>query len=488
MMPLMKANNSELNSEKTDNLVHLAIKRKSIKRFIARAEKLNDCDYELLTDHEVCCLLKYTNEKPPIVSMLNLLSLLMGRTIENLLDESTGFVKPPESAANAGFGFIVVDRPYASQHLNKGLACSGTFSIGYIPIPRELVQHFSDIKEPQLNEEAIQNIVASAKKFLTDINFKEGTRLSPARIARHLRWYCAHHSISEVCYAAVTGKAMGFHAGIHYTEHENWQIIGLLTRYGEYLRSLNPAFKLTFPVPTKEVRWGSQRVPNKNDVSKYFKDLYVQAKKRARQLDLLTSANCYVAYTLGVLQLATGHRPERDAFGDLSAFDLRYGYIFIDDKESGHNHRRIIKLCSVAHQQLLNFVEHIQLLMRIAKFQFPDITSEAQKILDGKNPLLSYIRNEKFNFASPLSPPSGQLPVLPGENNYYRHLLRTYFEQVGLATDLADWFMGHEGKCDHSFGSYSSLELEDSKMVASSVEALFYELGISAQTSPLLEI
>jgi hypothetical protein len=488
MMSLMKANNSQLNSEKTDNLVHLAIKRKSIKRFIARAEKLNDCDYELLTDHEVCCLLKYTNEKPPIVSMLNLLSLIMGRTIENLLDESTGFVKPSEPTTNSGFGFIVVDRPYASQHLNKGMGCSVTSNKGYIPIPKELVQHFSDIKAPELNEEAIQNIVASVKKCLTDINFKEGTRLSPAKIARHLRWYCAHHAISEICYAAITGKAMEFHAGIHYTVHESRQIIALLTRYGEYLQSLYPSLKLTFPVPTNGICWGSQRVPNKNDVSGYFKDLYVQAKKSLRQLDLLTSANCYVAYTLGVLQLATGHRPERDAFGDLSAFDLRSGYIFIDDKKSGHNHRRIIKLCSVAHQQLLYFVEHIRLLMRIAEFQYPDITCEAQKILDGKAPLLSYIQNEAFHFASPLSPPSGQLPDLPGENNYYRHLLRTHFEQVGLASDLSDWFMGHEGKCDHSFGSYSSLEIEDSKMVASSVEALFYELGISSQTSPLLEI
>lgn len=487
-MPVIEANYAKLNSEKTDNLAHVAIKRKGMQRSIARSEKNNICAYELLTDHEVFCLLKHANENPSISSLLNQLSLLMGRTIENLLDESTCFVKPSELGANAGFGFIVVDRPYASQHLNKVVGCSGRSNKGYIPIPRELAQDFSDIKSVQLNEEAIQNIVASARKSLSDINCSEGTRLSGARIARHLRCYCAHHAISEICYAAVTGKAMEFHAGIHYTVHESSQIIALLTRYGEYLQSLYPSFKLSFPVPTPGVCWGSQRVPNKNDVSGYFKDLYVLAKKSARKLDLLTSANCYLAYTLGVLQLATGHRPELDAFGDLSAFDLKSGYIFIDDKECGHNHRRIIKLCSVAHQQLLYFVEHIRLLMSNAEFQYPDITCEAQKILDGKAHLLSYIRNEAFHFASPLSPPSGQLPDLPGENNYYRHLLRTHFEQVGLATDLADWFMGHEAKCDHSFGSYSSLEIEDSKMVASSVEALFYELGISAQTSPLLEI
>jgi len=471
-----------------DSLVHAAIKRKRIQKSIARSEKQNVCDYELLTDHEVLCILKHTNENPSLTSTLILLSLIMGRKVENLLDESIDFAMPSEHGENAGFGFIVIDRPYASQHLKKVKAYSDKSNKGYIPVPRELVQQFSDIKNVQLTEEAIRNIVTLARKCLSDINQKEGTRLSYVRVARHLRFYCAHRGISEVRYAAIAGKEFEFHAGIHYTAHENAQILTLLASYSEYLRSLYPSLKLTFPVATNVNCWGSLRVPNKSDVSKYFKDLNVLSKKSAMQLDLLTSANCYVAYTLGVLQLATGHRPERDAFGDLSAFDLRYGYIFIDDKESGHNHRRVIKLCTVAHQQLLYFVEHIRLLKCNTEFQYPDIASGTQKILDNSAPLLIYISNEAFQFASPLSPPLGKLPDLPGENNYYRHLLRTHFEQVGLATDLADWFMGHEGKCDHSFGSYSAFENRDLEMVATTVDELFHELGISAQTSPLLEV
>lgn len=471
-----------------DSLVHAAIRRKRIQRSIARSEKQNVCDYELLTDHEVFCLLKHTNENPSSTSTLILLSLIMGRKVEKLLDESIDFAMSSELSANAGFGFIVVDRPYASQHLNKGESYSDKSNKGYIPVPRELVQQFADIKNKHQNEEKIRNIIASARNCLSDINHKEGTRLSYVRVARHLRLYCAHQGISEVRYAAIVGKEVEFHAGIHYTVHESAQILNLLTSYSEYLRSLYPSLKITFPVATNGNRWGSLRVPNKNDISRYFKDLYVLAKKSARQLDLLTSANYYVAYTLGILQLATGHRPERDAFGDLSAFDLRHGYTFIDDKKSGHNHRRIIKLCTVAHQQLLYFVEHIRLLKCNTEFQYPNIASGTQKILDNSAPLLSYISNEAFQFASPLLPPLGQLPDLPGENNYYRHLLRTHFEQVGLATDLADWFMGHEGKCDHSFGSYSALEIKDSEMLATTVDELFNELRISAQTSPLLEV
>ncbi|WP_438863334.1 hypothetical protein [Neptunicella sp.] len=456
-----------------------------ILRSVARSEKQNVCDYEILTDHEVYCLLKHAEHLPVTAATLVMLSLILGRTIANLLDANTCLALPPRNSQKSGFGFIVVDRAYASEHLLDSDENSNTSSKGYIPIPAELTEAFTEIKKAQLNDEASSNIVSSVRECLTQINRGENTRLSPARVTRHLRAYCAHHGISEVCYAAVAGKELEFHAGIHYTSHENSQILALLTKYCGYLHSLYPKQRFTFPEATESKRWGSHRVPSKEKVAAYFSTLNMLAKESMVRLDIIDAANYYLAYTVGVLQLATGHRPEHDAFGCLTAFDMKNGFVFIDDKKSGHNHRRITKLPKVAQQQLLNFLQHIQLLNKRTEFLYPEIAKGTNQILCGKTPLLCYIEEEAFKAVSPLLPPKGRLPELPGENNYYRHLLRTHFEKVGLATDLVDWFMGHEAKADHSFGRFAALENDDSDEIASSVDILLDELGISAQISPL---
>lgn len=465
-----------------------AIRNKNIAKSIARAEKDNSCDYEILTKHEIRCLLKATADHTCYASVLIRLSLLLGRSIESLLSESCVFIKPPKTNKHFWYSFIEVKRDFPNSHLseseiqkieNKGLVC----------IPEELAELFEDLKSVHLTKVGIENIEASAKCLLKGLNESLGRRITLARIKRYFRYYCSHNGKSEVRFGVIAGKELGHHAGAYYTALQNRQIVELQTEYIEYLEEVSGEPLYCFATQTNTKTWGSLRLPNAEEINHYFHQLRSKCDTALFKNQLFDVANLYAAYTLTILQLGTGHRPEYESFGVVSMFDVEDGYVFIDDKKSGKNHHRIVKLCDTARQQLSFYFEHLRKLRVLSKCLFTNLHEAIGEILEGDRALLSYIKEDNFQFDKPLKIRSrGSFPRTLSTNNFYRHLLRTHLDKSSVDTDLIDWFFGHESKRDHSWARYSSLDFDNAKSVSVEIEKMFIELDITAYPSPLMRL
>jgi hypothetical protein len=111
-----------------------AIRAKNISKSIARSEKDNVCDYEIMTAHEIRCLLNATADLSCYSSVLLRLSLHTGRSIKSLLQKNCVYVKPSANSLHSDFGFIEVSKDFPCTHINglkaevkkenKGYVCS----------------------------------------------------------------------------------------------------------------------------------------------------------------------------------------------------------------------------------------------------------------------------------------------------------------------------------------------------------------------------
>ena len=464
--------------------------RDNVKKSIARSEKDNVCDFEILTKHEVRCLLESTREQNSVEATLLRLSLFLGRSIENLLNIDCQFVriKGHEYLENAGL--IKVDRNYPDSHLKlPDFKQSGKSQFGYINVPEEYVLLFEQIKEKVTDPSNLDTCLEKVQKALSKINEEYNTRLTRARICRYFRFFCKDKGISEVRYGLIAAKDIGDHAGSYYTELTNHQLFEVQSCFAAYLQKISEDVKLSLACPGNKSRpWGSKRLPEKSDVSQYFEGLKTMCISNRNNRDLIALCNNYTAYTLGVLQIATGHRPENQAFGPIKHFDTLNGYVFISDKKSGDNHRRVIQLCEIAKQQVLHHIEHLKQMKSLSQGLYPNLFIGIEKMLDmnGSAPLLSFIRNEQFDHENPLELPSSikntKLGLVP---NFYRHILRTELDKANVQTDLIDWFMGHEANQDHSFSKFSSMSYNDAEFITPHISNLFSDYNISSFQSPL---
>ncbi|WP_278403853.1 hypothetical protein [Pseudoalteromonas ruthenica] len=475
---------------KNDNAqiaINNAIKSRNVARSIARSEKDNVCDYDILTKHEVRTLLNATSNSDCHTSCLLRLSLFLGRSIDALLDASCEFIMPNANHAFGGYSFLAVRRDYPHLHL-ESLSMEDLNNLGYVPIPKELTNCFSDLKANELTEQGTMELIESAKALVRAVNMKHNSRLTLGRITRYFRFYCTHNNKSEVRYGVIAGKEMQHHAGTYYTALQSAQVVELQQSYADFLNDDNDRSLFTLPTSNNQRYWGSLRLAKPEDVTSYFAKLKTQCKATAHRHNIIASANNYLAYTLAILQLSTGHRPENEAFGTIDMFNLEVGQVFIDDKESGSNHRRIVTLCDTAFAQLRYYIEHLKALRRLSKGVYPHIFEGVQEILNGQAPLLSYIKDEHFQHDTPLFEPAEIAKhEAPGVKNYYRHLIRTHLEKVDFPSDLIDCFLGHESKRDHSWARYSALSMKHSKDLSHEVESMLKSLKISPHKSALEE-
>ena len=464
----------------------IAISNQNRDKSIARSEKSNACDYSLSTEHEIRCFFNEVSINSPIGALL-ITMLLTGRSVDTLLNNTDAFKVASSESKYQGFLFFEVNREYPCSHLNLNKREAN--KNGLVSIPRELTVFLSKILcVESLSDDYIDKLKEKMRQILSNINKKHNTRLTLSKICRPFNAYCTHRGISEIFAGIIAGKGLSEHSGNYYTGYINGQVLEILQQFAKYLESLAEKSLFTFPTVSSYLSCGSSRVPEKNLVTEYFYSLEKLSKDAKNSGELIVLHNIFTAYTVGILQIATCHRPENHAFGTLSNFDLISGDVFISDKETGDNHKRIISVVETALIQVRNYLNHLEKLRDISTYLYPAVSCGVSDILNSKENLFCYIKKDSFQFEKPLDYPEEMADIdLPGVSNYYRHLLRTHFEQQKLPTDLIDCFMGHENKRDHSKGRFSSLENKHFELITDSIDKLFAELRITPFISPIEE-
>jgi hypothetical protein len=459
-------------------------------KYMARSEKRNICEFSGLTQYEVRCLIKMTSQ-PDDITILLKTSLFTGRELRKILLESKGYLITALNSKFKGCGLFEVNREYPKDHLNKTEDFEESSSRisqnrGFVFVPAELAGALKNIFSKDWTEDEIVTIVENARSQLAELNKKYATRLTLVRIAGYFRNYCAHQQISEPTYGVIAGKDLEFHVGGYYTTYKNDQVLAVQQRFARHLCKVAETQAFLLPDVVADKCWGSLRVPTEQQVVDYCLQLSEQSYFSFKSQNLIATHNFYTAYSLAIMRLSTCHRPESHAFGSLERFSDDRKIIYISDKITGKNHLRCVPLTEIAMQQLEYYLQHLRLLQSNSRYLFSEIVEGIDQILAGEKNLLCYIKNEKFQFNDPLcGPPELEVVPSPGQSNWYRHFVRSYLEKNQTASDLMDWFMGHEARQDHSFGRFSALDLSDLKSTIDIINSMIANLGITPIASPL---
>ncbi|MDF2177943.1 hypothetical protein P2G88_06735 [Aliiglaciecola sp. CAU 1673] len=453
---------------------------------MARRQKRLYGDYELLTTYDICKLIQVCSEDISRTEHALLLSsLLTGRSIEQLLDPAIDFKRSSPALPLQGHGVFFSSWQLQNQKTLSTISSftHDSFSQGATLIAIEVTGSLQKLRrlerECQPTEESLQ-------RYLSKINRSYNTRLSLARIRHHFHVWCVQFGISEVVYAAISGKPIGYHAGIYYTRLSNNVLLEKLRQYWQCLYKGTGIEEPSLPEIEAKLFWGSNRVPIDTQVSNFYRDtakIVGRAKRAPRHLDLLHDYFC--AYCLLILMLLTGLRPTNKFFGPITNFDLSTGFVAIKDK--GDASRRHVYLPPKGQTQLKQYLDFLEVLSRYLRFREPEQYQVIKAKLSGNADLFTFLGERNSSANNDLQ----RLRELfvhyyPMPLNWNRHLLRTKLENAKYPPDIIDHFMNHESKLDSSHGQFSSVSRAALINIAHFIEKQTVdELGIPLLANPL---
>lgn len=465
-----------------------AIRAKTVAGHIERSEKRLVTMTNQLTRYDINSLKEALQVYPPSHPQIMLILHLMfvtGRRMEQVLrarkiDHSNELSEPGDAIIFQEGGLTVwVYRPSLPKHEltgNLGLLVDQQKSPIILPLPSSTAMDW--VMDIPANTETIRKGVVD---FINDVNRKYKTKLTSNRVGDFLSNYLHHQGVDDVVNALITGNPDIQEAGTYYYQYDHDTIINA------YELFINEFFPNAIPEDIKthlisREGGGSQLFVKRQAMSALFAHL---AAKVSSSRGIAEFHNAYTFYILHLLNLATGHRPVRDAFDDLSHIDLLNKKIFISDKESRQtaSSARVLALPEAAIQQIKLYLEHLVNIQLLLHSINPELADAVEMTLSGTSRLLFLLNeNELGSYQiQPLAPKDtkeylGALFDIP--TNWHRHFLRTSLAQHNVPGELIDSWMGHAKIGQEGYSRYSGLSMQGLDKIADIIDQIMKGLDV----------
>lgn len=465
-----------------------AIRAKTVAGHIERSEKRLVTMTNQLTRYDIDSLKEalqvYPPSHPQIILILHLM-FVTGRRMEQVLrarkiEHSNELSEPGDAIIFQEGGLTVwVYRPSLPKHEltgNLGLLVDQQKNPVILPLPSSTAMDW--VMDIPANTETIRKGVVD---FINDVNRKYKTKLTSNRVGDFLSNYLHHQGVDDVVNALITGNPDIQEAGTYYYQYDHDTIINA------YELFINEFFPNAIPENIKthlisREGGGSQLFVKQQAVSALFAHL---AAKVSSSRGIAEFHNAYTFYILHLLNLATGHRPVRDAFDDLSHIDLLNKKIFISDKESRQtaSSARVLALPEAAIQQIKLYLEHLENIQLLLHSINPELADAVEMTLSGTSRLLFLLNENELGSYQihPLAPKDtkeylGALFDIP--TNWHRHFLRTSLAQHNVPGELIDSWMGHAKIGQEGYSRYSGLSMQGLDKIADIIDQIMKGLDV----------
>ncbi|MBS1196717.1 MAG: hypothetical protein H6R18_502 [Proteobacteria bacterium] len=242
---------------------------------------------------------------------------------------------------------------------------------------------------------------------------------------------------------------------------------------------------------------GSRLKPNAELFKYEIEKSQLNLENQIKTESLVESHNAYIISVLMVLFAATGARPGMDPFECLRYFDLKKGFVFLVEKDSGVlRHTRIVPIphwvCAILREfqsYLLDLARHLRDTNPILSGQ---IESMARGEVPAALPLFFLLRESDLSPLEWTSVTKTYLDrnLLPGSGlpaYVFRHCYSQYLHCANFDAEIIDGLMSHVDAGTPSYGDESPRVWErDMKVARQHLEAFLESLHLRYLDPPVL--
>jgi hypothetical protein len=446
---------------------------KSVANHIQRREKMLISDFSFLTHYDVTTLIEhcFKNLIKDAHYCVLLIMLFTGKSLDEVImsiDEIKLPSKPPFDKSA-----IFLFKPILPEHkVDSDMESSLDRSNGSViqALPKEIRNCIIRYKNQLKKKEGITEEV---KKTITMLNQNDSTNLTLVRITNYLMYYLNNRGVDSTELTLVQCKGLRQESGTYYYQKNAGELLSIHQNYIDDLMSRSSySIKIIDKPSAKKV--GSQLIVKQDQVlllfdlmSKQLEELRAGDWKQMEQFH-----NLYVVYCIQLLNIATGHRPVRNPFEDITKFDLIAGTLFISDKEERSElAARIIVLPEIVIEQIKLYLQHLKKL----ESEIANISNISRAVIDkaitGNGPFFFFLNQIEVEPVIPSNLIVELENIFPLPLNWHRHFMRTWLRKNGFSGQLTNAWMGHLSAGSSGFSRFSGLSMFDLREISNSINS-----------------
>lgn len=447
---------------------------KSVANHIQRREKMLISDFSFLTNYDVTILIEhcFKNLIKDAHYCVLLIMLFTGKSLDEVINSIDEIKLPPKPPFDKNAIFLFT--PILPEHkVDSDMESSLDRSNGSViqALPQEIKNCIVRYKNQLKKKESITEEV---KKTITKLNQNNSTNLTLVRITNHLMYHLNNKGFDSTELTLVQGKGLRQESGTYYYQKNAGELLSIHQNYIKDLMSQS-SFSIQIIDKSSTKKVGSQLIVRIEQVTllfdlmtKQLEDLRIGGWEKIEQFH-----NLYVVYCIQLLNLATGHRPVRNPFEDITKFDLIAGTLFISDKEERSElAARIIVLPEIVIEQIKLYLQHLKKL----ESEIAGISSSSSAAIDraitGNGPLFFFLSQIEVEPVIPSNLIVELENIFPLPLNWHRHFMRTWLRQNGFSGQLTNAWMGHLSAGSSGFSRYSGLSMFDLREISNHINSL----------------
>ncbi len=444
---------------------------RSAANHIQRREKMLITGFSFLTHYDVSTLIdhcfKSIDEDAHYCILL--IMLFTGKSLDEVLN-SINEIKFPSKPPFENHALYLFEPDLPEHTVDSVMEGSLNRSSGLViqALPKEIRNCLIRYKN-QLNK--TKTITEDVKKTITKLNQDNSTNLTLVRITNYLMYYLNNRGFDSTELALIQGKELRQESGTYYYQKNSGELLSIHQNYINDLMSRS-SYNIEIIDKASSKKVGSQLMVKQDQIILLFdlmsKQLEVLRAGNWKQIEQFH--NLYVVYCIKLLNLATGHRPVRNPYDDITKFDLVAGTLFISDKEERSElAARVIALPEIAIVQTKLYLQHLKKLESEIANLSSNSSTAINKAITGVGPLFFLLNGIEVEPVIPSNLIIELENIFPLPLNWHRHFMRTWLRKNGFSGQLTNAWMGHLSTGSSGFSRYSGLSMYDLRHIADSI-------------------